>query len=1008
MSSNPQPGFPEFKIQLGDLKDISRPKMTPWMWTALIVAILIGGIMVSSQIWTDLAWYFQLDRQNIVFTQWIARAALFLIAFIIAGTIIGLNLWISMRKKRIYPSLANESPSVSALRASFDSWRKPLMIILPLLLAIFGAVNFQASWTDFLALLNSTPFGTKDAIFGFDIAFFVFWLPALEAVLTLFFNAMAITLVVLAIYYVLGDISIAQKSISRHARIHLSVILAIISLLIALRYLLSRYWLLMGEHDKFSGASFTDIHAVLPARNILVGISLVVAILFIVGAFRKSWALPITGIGLMVASGILVGGAYPWLVQKFQVDPSAQQMEAPYIAHNIEATRQAFNIADVKAQTYTAKTEATPGQLRTDSESTTSIRLLDPDIISRTFGQLEQNRQYYKFPERLTVDRYQIDGKPQDTVIALRELDNTQLGQSQQSWVNQHTVYTHGFGVVAAYGSKVNSDGSPDFWEHGIPSQGVLGKYEPRIYFGQYSPEYSIVGGDKNSSKQEFDYPDDNAQNSEVKTTYSGNGGPSIGNAWERLMYALRFRSTEVFFSNQVNEHSQILFDRNPATRVSKVAPYLRLDKKPYPAVVDMDGDPSTPKRVVWIIDAYTTTDNYPYAAHQNVVTPSETTLGGLIQVDRYNYMRNSVKAVVDAYDGSVKLYQWDAKDPLLQTWSKAFPGQILPLADIPADLMSHLRYPEDLFQVQRNLLARYHTTNPEAFYSGADFWKLPEDPTHEEAGGTNPQPPYYLTMKMPGQDSTEFSLYSTYIPYGASDRNVLTGYLAVDSETGNEKGKVREGYGKMRLLSLPSDLAVPGPGQVSNKFKSEDKISTTLNLLGQTSTQVVRANLLTLPVGGGLLYVQPIYVQAKSGTTYPLLRFVLTSFGDKVGFGATLEESLNQLFGGDSGAVVNDEEGQQETPEGETPKPNTSLSEQLKKALNDANKALKAGQEALKQGDWTTYGSQQKLLQDAIEKAVQIETQVAGNTPDKTTPEVKPEVASAQPEAQTASLTVR
>ena len=869
---------------------------------------------------------------------------------------------------------------VSDLHNLLEPWRRVLLILAPLAAGVAIAMPLSSSWNLFAVWFQRSSFGAKDPIFSQDASFFVFTLPVAQQLVTLVFYAFVTAgLFVMARYYLQGNLSTAIENVPSRTRIHLSVLLAILSLILAARYYLQRFDLLMGTHDKFSGASYTDIHAVLPAKNILVGISLVVAVLFIIGAFRKTWAIPATGVGVMVLSAILVGGAYPWLVQRFQVDPSAQELEAPYISHNIAATRDAFGIADVKEETYTATTEATAGQLRQDSESTTSIRLLDPAVVSRTFGQLEQNRQYYRFDQNLSVDRYKIDSKVQDTVIAVRELDTAQLGESQQSWVNQHTVFTHGFGVVAAYGSKVSADGAPDFWEQGIPSQGALGEYEPRIYFGKYSPEYSIVGGAKGSAPQEFDYPSDASKDKGVNNTFSGKGGPSIGNLWERLMYAIKFQSSEIFFSKQVNADSQILFHRNPIERVAMVAPYLTLDSKVYPAVVDMDNDPKTPKRVVWIIDGYTTSNSYPYSNHvelNTAIADSRSNYDGIGLANRVNYMRNSVKAVVDAYDGSVTLYQWDADDPVINAWGKVFPGQLQPASKISGDLMSHLRYPEDLFKVQRNLIARYHTTDPKSFYSGSDFWNLPDDPTHE--GSTTVisqlQPPYYLTMQAPGQSNAEFSLYSTYIPYGRSDRNVLTGYLTVDSETGDQAGKVRNGYGKMTLLSLPSDLAVPGPGQVSNKFKTTDSVSQTLNLLSQQSTDVVRGNLLTLPVGGGLLYVQPVYVQGKSGTSYPLLRFVLTSFGDKIGFAPTLQGSLDQLFGGDSGAVTSEDADAGSDDGGgggDKAASNLTREQQLALALEAASKAMADGQEALKNGDWSAYGKAQEELKKQLQLAL-------------------------------------
>lgn len=1035
-----------------------------------IIAVLLVVIGIMSTLWTELAWYNQLNRISVILTAWGWRIGLVVVATLFTAAVTWVNLAIAAkespyasqrlktRKNRkaerkmdqakreaekrrreetakggakqekpadddetVYPgekpgsketsgasktgddeNLADldldfdtvfdssdieeefrratqrsQRPGVAALHDTLEPWRKVLLIVLPLVVGVIISMPLISQWEIFAAWFQRSDFGTKDPIFGMDSSFFVFSLPVYSQLTRLIFTVFVVAgIFTLARYYLQGNLSTKIAEIPDRTRIHVSILLAILAALFGLRYYLERFMLLLGTHDKFSGASYTDVHAVLPAKNILVGISLVIAVLFIIGAFRKSWVIPATGVGVMVLSSLLVGGMYPWLVQRFQVDPSAQELEAPYISNNITATRDAFGIEGVKEETYKATTEATAGQLRQDSESTASIRLLDPSVVSRTFGQMEQNRQYYRFASNLAVDRYTIDGKAEDTVIAVRELDTNQLGDSQKSWVNQHTVFTHGFGVVTAYGSKVESDGSPAFWEKGIPSQGALGEYEPRIYFGQFSPSYSIVGSPKGGTKQEFDYPSDISQEKGVNNTFAGDGGPRVGNLWERLMYAIKFRHSEIFFSQQVNSASQILFYRSPEERVAKVAPYLTLDSRAYPAVVDMDGDPNTPKRVVWIVDGYTTSNSYPYSNHvdlNSAISDSRNIGYGYQLMNNVNYMRNSVKAVVDAYDGSVHLYQWDAKDPIVNAWGKVFPGQIEPLSEVSGDLMAHFKYPEDLFKVQRNLIARYHTTDPRSFYSGSDFWKLPDDPTHEgsQTVVSALQPPYYLTMKAPGQESTEFSLYSTYIPYGQSDRNVLTGYLTVDSETGNEPGKIREGYGKLRLLSLPSDLAVPGPGQVSNKFKTTDTVSQTLNLLSQQSTQVVRGNLLTLPVGGGLLYVQPVYVQAQSGTTYPLLRFVLTSFGDKIGFAPTLQGALDQLFGGDAGVQTSENDVPGESNGGKAEEPNLTPEQQLQMALQQAKKALDDADAAMKAGDWEAYGKAQTELKRQLQLAL-------------------------------------
>ncbi|NTW42666.1 MAG: COG1615 family transporter, partial [Cellulomonadaceae bacterium] len=540
---------------------------------------------------------------------------------------------------------------------------------------------------------------------------------------------------------------------------------------------------------------------------------------------------------------------------------------------------------------------AEQGALREDAETTASIRLLDPAIVSASFRQLQQNKQYYNFPDTLNVDRYEIDGESRDTVIAVRELNLDGLGSGQRTWVNEHTVYTHGFGVVAAYGNTTAVDGRPAFYEGGIPSTGSLGDYEPRIYFGKSLPDYSIVGSTAGTDPWELDYPDD-AAGGQVNTTFPTEdvaAGPSIGNLWNQLLYSIKFGSEQILFSDRVTTDSQILYDRDPHDRVAKVAPYLTLDSQVYPAVVD--------GRVVWIVDGYTTANTYPYSTSEALddattdsLTAQSTNLNA-IAPQEVNYLRNSVKATVDAYSGEVTLYSWDDEDPVLKAWSEVFPTSIHPMSEISGELMSHLRYPEDLFKVQRTLLTTYHVTNAADYYSGQDFWRNPQDPVTD----TLKQPPYYLTLKMPDQDEPAFSLTSTFVPGGNSDREVLTAFLAVNAEPGNVAGERSDDYGTLRLLELPRNSTVPGPGQVQNNFDANPEVSQNLNLLRQGNSTVRSGNLLTLPVGGGLLYVQPVYVQSSQGTQFPLLQRVLVSFGDEIGFAETLDEALDQVFGGDS-----------------------------------------------------------------------------------------------------------
>ena len=565
------------------------------------------------------------------------------------------------------------------------------------------------------------------------------------------------------------------------------------------------------------------------------------------------------------------------------------------------------------------------------------------------------------------MDRYEIDGKTQDTVIGVRELNQDGLGDSQTPY-NNAFVYTHGYGVVAAYGNQRSADGQPVFLESGIPSVGALGEFEPRVYFGEESPAYSIVGAPEGTPDVELDFPSgDEQSNQNATTTFQGNGGPKLDNILKKLIFAIKFQTEQIVLSDAVNDESQILYERNPKDRVQKVAPYLTLDSDVYPAVVD--------GKVVWIVDGYTTGTNYPYSRVEQLSrTIADTyTPTPAFAIDDINYIRNSVKATVDAYDGSVKLYAWDPEDPVLLTWEKIFPSTLLPMSEMGGQLLDHVRYPSDLFKVQRAILGSYHVTDPSTFYSSDDQWITPPDPTSATANPTL-QPPYYLTMQVPGTDKPAFTLYSTFIPRasGESSRNVLTGYLAVNSDAGPD-------YGKLTLLTLPSQDTVPGPGQVQAQFDSDAAVGQALNLLRQGQTDVISGNLLTLPVGGGLLYVQPVYVQSTGDTSYPLLRKVLVSFGDQIAFEDTLDQALDKLFGGDSGAQAGD--GTVPTTPTDpavpvdpvapvdpgTPTDNAALN----KALADYQVALAKRQAAYAANDLVAAANADAEMQSAVERAI-------------------------------------
>ncbi|MFC7327705.1 UPF0182 family protein [Marinactinospora rubrisoli] len=990
---------------------------------AAAVVVIIAGIMLAANFWTDYKWFDSVGYTTVFLTELRTRALLFVGAGLLMALVVGSSIYLAYRTRPAYRPLSLEQQGLDRYRASVDPHRKLFFWGILGALALLTGASASGEWQTFLRFVNSTEFGTEDPQFNIDISFYAFIYPFLRVMLGYLFTAVVIAFIgAVIVHYLYGGVRLQAhgQRATPAARVHLSVLLGVFVLLKAGAYWLDQYGLVFSNRGYTTGASYTDVNAVLYAKIILAIIAVVCAGLFFANIYFKNAMVPIVSLGLLVLSAVLVGGVYPWIVQQFTVGPNEQRLEQPYIQRNIEATREAYGIADSEVTTYDAHTELTPQQLAQEASTIPSVRLVDPSVVSQTFQQMQQVRGFYQFPEVLDVDRYQTpEGDTVDTIIATRELSGPPEGQDR--WLTRHLVYTHGFGIVAAAGNQVDAEGRPVFTEYNIPPTGelseVTGDYEPRIYFGREGAEYVIV-----NAEPEYDYPLD-AETEDVPTTedavtptaspeadnaqapadgrtgqdaeqgtdegagqqradggaaepsaspeedgataesndsgqatnhYDGDGGVRLSNFLDRMLYAVKYQDLDILLNSAINSESQIIYERDPADRVEMVAPFLTVDGKPYPAVVD--------GRVVWIVDGYTTSNGYPYAtsidlaqATTDTFTEGTDTVNAL-PGNQVNYIRNSVKATVDAYDGTVTLYGWDEEDPVLQTWSKAFPGVVTTSDEIGDELMSHLRYPDDLFKVQREILKRYHITDANAFYGGQDFWDVPSDPTQE---GDSPEPPYRQTLRYPGDDDASFSLTSTFVPRG---RDNLAAFMAVDSDPSSDN------YGQLRLLELPRSTVILGPGQVQNAFQSDAGVREVLLPLEQSSARVTYGNLLTLPFAGGLLYVEPLYVQAGGGdqASYPLLQQVMVGFGEEVAIGRNLQEALNNLFDGGDGPLPEDdgasEEGQQDAaPSGD-----------LASALQDAADAYDRGQEALQDGDFAAYGEANEELKDALDRAEQ------------------------------------
>ncbi|MEY3803094.1 MAG: hypothetical protein RL126_238 [Actinomycetota bacterium] len=922
--------------------------------------IVIGILVVASialvslsGFYADWLWFKSVDFTEVWSTILLTKAAVFIVAGLATSLIITLNVYIAFRKRPLYVPQSIEADNLERYRAQIEPIRRLVLVGLSLVLFYFGGSSASQLWDTWLLFRNSTSFGVTDPQFGLDISFFAFKLPMYQAFVAWGISTLIFAIIGSAIvHYLYGGIrpQVPQERTTVAARVQLSVLLGLVVLLKAAAYWLDRYALALKDNKLITGLTYTDVNALLPAKAILTGIAVICSLLFFANIVRKSWLLPAAGTALLVISSVLIAGIYPAAIQQFQVKPSESSKEAPFIQRNIDATRDAFGLSAVEVKDFQATLNASAGQLSNDSATISNIRLMDPNVLSPTFRQLQQIKPYYTFGASLDVDRYKVDGVSHDTIVAVRELNID--GNPSRNWINDHLVYTHGFGFVAAYGNVRDADGKPSFIVGDLPPTKGLGDFEPRIYFGENVPDYSIIGGSATGDPVEFDYPDDTSPNGQKNVTYSGKGGVPVGSLFNKLVFALKYQEQRILLSNLINKDSKILFERNPRDRVAKVAPWLTLDGDPYPAIVD--------GRVLWIIDGYTTSAGYPYSrkttlsnATNDALTANSTSITAQGN-QSVNYIRNSVKATVDAYDGTVSLYGWDENDPVLKTWMKAFPKSVKAKSEMSKQLMEHVRYPEDMFRVQRDILSAYHVQTAAAFYGGQDFWRVPRDPSTFGANAGN-QPPYYMTIQLPGSDKAAFSLTTPFVPRGG--RENLAAFAAVNSQAGPD-------YGKITVLQLPRSTNIAGPSQVASNFEAKPEVANSLSLLRQGGSDVVLGNLLTLPVGGGLLYAQPVYVRATANAAaYPLLQKVLVSFGDQIGFSDTLKGALDQVFAGNSGTS----ETGASTGSG---KPTTNSNE-LANALASAKQALADGQAALAKGDFAAYGKAQDRLKAAIAAAI-------------------------------------
>lgn len=887
---------------------------------AVIVAVLVL-IQVIPRInttYTEFLWFGSVDATQVFRTEILTRLALFLVvALLVAGAIIGTAV-LAHRKR----PLLVKGPGQEALARyqnvveATSTW---ILLIPPVLIGILAGLFAQGEWQTVIEFFNSTPFGIQDPQFGIDISFYAFKLGFLRFVLTWIMVVLVLSLLTAAAtHYVFGGIRFGSSDgvFSRAARIHLAVLAALFVLAKAVGYWFDRYDLLFSQGSTFTGAGYTDVNAVMPAKIFLFAVSLLCAVAFFMAIVVRDLRIPALATVLLIFSAGVVGTVYPLLVEQFSVNPNRAEKEREYIGRNIAATRDAFAIGPDKVDYVDDWGKATPDpKVASKTDATLSnIRVLDPTVLSPTFTQQQQQRNFFGFPDQLSIDRYDVDGELQDFVVGAREINPNSLRDNQRDWINRRTVYTHGTGLVMAPADRVNEladDVGSD--RGGFPSYTNLDVNtdpkgetpaeldQPRIYFGpmvgSVGDDYAIVK--TSGDPREYDTEADRYE-------YTGDGGVSVGGLGNRLAFALRFTDRNMLFSNLIDSDSKILFDRSPIERVEKVAPWLTTDDKTYPTVVD--------GRVKWIVDGYTTLTSYPYAESVGLGEPDrDPTTGAVLNTNKVSYARNSVKAVVDAYDGSVDLYENDPDDPVLKTWSKAFPGLVHPQSEMSEQLKEHIRYPEDLFNTQRQLIAKYHVSDPSQFFTNDAFWSIPADLSSNAdsraataagpagvagngpTGGIEatddfvPQPSNYVVAADPTTGKPSFQLQSVFRGF---QREFFAAHMTASSDPGD--------YGKITVRAQgPSSDTRDGPTQAMQAMITAPAVAEDRRLWTQTS-KISDGNMLSLALDdGSVMYVVPVYAQRNTDTgenSFPRLLRVMLFYGDNVGYGKSVYEALQQV----------------------------------------------------------------------------------------------------------------
>jgi uncharacterized membrane protein (UPF0182 family) len=944
-----------------------RSKRSGRRWPTIIAIVVIGALVTGrffATLWTDYLWYQSVGQTGVWRTLVFTRVGLVIVASAIAFGLFWLNLWLVDRlspRRRVPTGTPEEE-----LLARFQEWIEPRVSKVRFAVSAFFGIMLGLGgsvwWQEWLLFRNGTSFGANDPIFENDLSLYVFQLPFYSVLFSWFFQLVLVIAVVSAsIHYLNGAVEFSfNRRVEPGVKVHLSVLFASLAVLKAAGYLLNRWELLFSARGQVFGASYTDVNAQLPALNLLILISLVAAAILLLNLRFRGWTLPIVALSLWLGTSVLVGGLYPTLVQRFSVVPDEVNKEEEFVGYNIDATLAAYGLENIEVSSFAASADLDREILGENQATVDNIRLWDPGVLTTTYKQLQNIKTYYDITD-VDVDRYVIDGELTQVMVSARELDEANVPGG--GWVNEKLVYTHGFGPVLSPANSVTSEGQPEFLVQDIPPVAAtpdLVTEQNRIYFGDSATgAFAIVG----SKQDEVDFPVSTEGSDVEYNTYDGTGGVELGDIFRRAAFALRYADLDTLISGQVASDSKVLMERNVVDRVIRLAPFLYSDSDPYLILTD-DG------RMVWMIDMYTVTGNYPYAQAADTDRLNRTS-----DLPRsFNYIRNSVKATVDAYDGTIKLYVVDTEDPLIQTQMKIFPDVFIDGSEMPADIRDHMRYPEDMFRVQSDQYTLYHITDPRQFFSEVDPWEIARDPSDADraalrdpdvGGSARPMLPYYLLMSLPDEEDLSFIIMQPFTPRA---RPNMVSFLVAKSDA--------DSYGEMIEYRLPAATQQDGPGQVGDLINQDTDISAEFTLLGQGGSKVIQGSMLVLPIEESVLYVQPIYIQAANstassvqsipgagdqGTGIPEFKRVVVSYNGEIQMRDTLGEALDAVFGAGTSTVVD------QPTNGE---PGVEVPEEIAALIEAAEQALVDADAALRDGDLGLYDEKVTEAQSLIERA--------------------------------------